>query len=585
MSEILHEISDDIFLAGNLSKNSELASNIYLMLDRNEAVLFGAGSALDFEVLYSIISDKININTISYIILQNPDISICSALPLYEQCGFSGQIITHWKSAREIKSLGIKSGIIYSNFTANRLRLESGRVIRFINTPNLFSAGSFAAHDQQSGIMFTGNLFGAYLKKWQPDADENCISEIKRYHDEYAPPVQLESYIRNDLINKQITMFAPQHGPVIRGNIRDTVSSIFETQVGSSYPAGPESDTGPRLVELQKKCNELENENKALSENMVNLKRDFEKNAIKDPLALIYKEDMFRENLITDISAYMELGIDFGFFIFEIDNLVALNKKYGRDAGDEILLNASYLLKNFKKSNRNYAHHLIFKMNGPRYTYYCTDASIDEVSSIAEDVRLKFSESGIFITGITIAAGVVHSSEFDMNGKTPAVISENIIEVANSRLRLAKHSGGNSVCNKSETSELLYSEKYIMVVDPDISVRYMLESQLKREGFNVITCSMGDEALHQIDTRKPQMIISEVMLPKIDGFSLRKHMLEDSELKDIPFILTSAVKNEMSIIRAHSLEIFHYFKKPYSIVEVTGLLKKLSEEDSAKNDF
>ena len=332
------------------------------------------------------------------------------------------------------------------------------------------------------------------------------------------------------------------------------------------------------IYELEVKYERIEKEHAALLESLNARGLNPDNIISKDPLAQVYKEDVFRENMLSDIDACRELGIEFAFFIIEVDNLQALNLKYGRDAGDEILVNASYLLKNFKKKNKNYAHHLIFRLNGPRYVYYCTDVTRDEIIGIAEDVRNEFRESMLFITSLTVSSGLVHSAEFCMDETDSSVMMANIIGVANSRLRLARHRGTDSVCSDSETDAFLDNENYVLVVDSDESARHMLDSHLKRAGFNVMTCALGDEALEKVDIAKPVAIISGLFLPKMDGFSLRKKLLEDSSHKNIPFILTSALKDEASIVRAQSLDIFYYFKKPYSIVEVTGLVKSLAEK-------
>jgi two-component system, cell cycle response regulator len=331
------------------------------------------------------------------------------------------------------------------------------------------------------------------------------------------------------------------------------------------------------IYALEKKCESLEKEKNVIIDQLHIIEMKLEEKVFKDPLAQVYKEDMFKENLISDISAFRDIGIDFAFFIIEIDNLPSLNIKYGRDAGDELLANTAYLLKNFKKNNKQHAHHLIFRMNGPRFTYYCNDLTRDEIISIAEEVRTEFRESALFITNITVSIGVVHSGEFSVRDKEPSVLFTSIFDVANSRLRLAKHRGTDSVCSESEMSASFDDENYVMIIDPDISIRYMLETHLLRAGFKVDSYPMGDEALEKIDIKKPMAIISGLTLPKIDGFSLRKKLLEDSSLKDIPFILTSATKDETSIIRAQSLGIYHYFKKPYSIIELIGLVKNMSE--------
>ncbi len=665
------EICNNIFWIGSSRLVNGLNTNIYLLNDGDDSILFGAGSAVDFDLLFSNITDIIKISKLRYIILQDHDSSLCSGITFFEKNGFTGKIITHLNLSSYIKYYGIRSEIVYSNLTANRLFLKSGRVIRFFNTPYLKSAGSFSAYDTISGTLFSGDLFGSSSTNWSLYAGENYYTGMKKYHSEYMPDQNILRYIIDIIVKNNISIIAPQHGSIIKDNIPEAILSLMDTPCGSifakmklntddlnnkiisicngflkryyllfssdevleifkesgividkntgfimSYESGItnlwnhffeiivskkgykwlsliENDLhriiceqkieypdifNSSIYKLEQRCEKIEKEKIRLLDDVHSMETKLESNAAKDPLAQVYKEDMFKENLLSDIAAFRDIGIEFAFFIIEIDNLPQLNIRFGRDAGDELLANTAYLLKNFKKTSKNYAHHLIFRMNGPRFTYYCTDVTQSEIITIAEEVRTEFRESKLFITNITISAGVIHSSEFSMGDRDPSELSAAINEVANSRLRLARHKGVDSVCSESETNACFDRENYIMVIDPDISVRYLLETHLTRAGFNVETCAMGDEALQLIDINKPLVIISELMLPKMDGFSLRKKMLEDSSLKDIGFILTSAVKDETSITRAHSLGIYHYYKKPYSIIELIGLVKNLSEE-------
>jgi two-component system, cell cycle response regulator len=333
------------------------------------------------------------------------------------------------------------------------------------------------------------------------------------------------------------------------------------------------------LYEMAHKYTALEKERNSLLETLYSVENEYQipdRIVFKDPLAQVYREDMFLENLISDITIFRKIGINFAFFIIEIDRLIELNNRYGREAGDELLANTAYLLKNFKKTNREYAHHLIFRMNGPRFTYYCNDITHEEIVMIADNVRTAFRESKLFVTDITVSAGLVHADEFAGIDSDPESFAAEILNTANSRLRLAKHSGFDLVCSVSGAGVCFAGGNYILVVDPDLGARTMLESHLGRSGFRVKSCTAGDEALRIVDTQKPDIVISGAMLPKIDGFTLRKKMLEDSALKDIPFVLTSIVKDEKSIIRAQSLGIYHFFKTPYSIIEMVGLVKNLS---------
>ena len=76
-----------------------------------------------------------------------------------------------------------------------------------------------------------------------------------------------------------------------------------------------------------------------------------------------------------------------------------------------------------------------------------------------------------------------------------------------------------------------------------------------------------------IEKSLPAVIISEIMLPKTDGFMLRKILLSKSNSKNIPFIILSNLKNEESVIRAASLGIEIYIKKPFMPAEIVGIVK------------
>lgn len=651
------------------------------MVDGDEGILFGPGSAVDFDKTYENILKIIPVEKLRYVILHSQDPSVCASLPLLEQNGFSGKIVTHMRSAYFIKHYGISSFFFYTNLNANRLVLGSGRVISFLNTPYLKSAGSFISYDSRSGILFSGDLFGAFQKRWSLYADDTYLEEMIKYHEEYVPESEFLRYYLEILVKKEISIIAPQYGSVITKDIRKCITALMDVKSGAFFnntkialpltggTAGicngflkvyysaftrdevmevfkgsgirldektglitgfdfgvddlwnrffeiivirkglewiniievelhravlenkmkyPDIIYRSSLHEMEEKYKKLENERTSLVETLHAIEKEYqikENQLFKDPLAQVYKEDMFIENLTSDIAVWRDLGIEFAFFIIEIDNLIQLNNRYGREVGDELLANSSYLLKNFKKANKSYAHHLIFRMNGPRFTYYCNDVTKDEIASIAEDVRKEFRDSKIFITGITVSIGVIHSSDLtETNTCDDSEIAGNIVKIANSRLRLAKHKGSDSVCSDSAPQSGPESEDYVMVIDPDISLRYMLETHLSSAGFKVFTCAMGDEALEKIDIMKPAVIISGMMLPKMDGFTLRAKLLEESALKDIPFIMTSSIKDDKSIIRAQSLGIYHYFKKPYSIVELIGLVKHIKSriEDHAQ---
>lgn len=73
------------------------------------------------------------------------------------------------------------------------------------------------------------------------------------------------------------------------------------------------------------------------------------------------------------------------------------------------------------------------------------------------------------------------------------------------------------------------------------------------------------------------------MVPKIGGFEIRERLLQFTELKKIPFIVVSHRKNDETILRAFNLEIDYYFKKPYNIIELIGLLTNKIKQVNSVN--
>ncbi|MBP2133524.1 PAS domain S-box-containing protein [Methanomicrobium sp. W14] len=80
----------------------------------------------------------------------------------------------------------------------------------------------------------------------------------------------------------------------------------------------------------------------------------------------------------------------------------------------------------------------------------------------------------------------------------------------------------------------------VLVVDDLNENRYLLESVLKSRGYEVITAANGEDALNSLNKSKPDLIISDILMPKMDGFQLCREVKSDENLKDIPFVFYTA---------------------------------------------
>ncbi|MCC5663702.1 PAS domain S-box protein [Nostoc sp. CHAB 5784] len=103
------------------------------------------------------------------------------------------------------------------------------------------------------------------------------------------------------------------------------------------------------------------------------------------------------------------------------------------------------------------------------------------------------------------------------------------------------------------------NRKTILVVDDDANIRELLRQQLENEGYNVREGKDGMDAIHQIKTARPDLILLDVMMPQINGFDVAAVLKNDPQTADIPIIILSIIENKE---RGYHIGIDRYLTKP-----------------------
>ncbi|MGB9836919.1 MAG: response regulator [Candidatus Saccharicenans sp.] len=108
-------------------------------------------------------------------------------------------------------------------------------------------------------------------------------------------------------------------------------------------------------------------------------------------------------------------------------------------------------------------------------------------------------------------------------------------------------------------------KKKILVVDDDPVNRLMLSGMLEKNGFQVLTARDGEEALNLTARERPEAVITDVLIPKLDGLALCQAIKENPELSQIKVILMTAVYKTAGM-RAEALaqKADAYVEKPIS---------------------
>ncbi len=117
---------------------------------------------------------------------------------------------------------------------------------------------------------------------------------------------------------------------------------------------------------------------------------------------------------------------------------------------------------------------------------------------------------------------------------------------------------------------------YLLVVEDIPDILRLLETTLSFKGYRVITARNGEEALEAIQKETPQMIISDILMPKMDGFSLLHRLRINSETRKIPVVFLSAtyVAPEDKTF-ALTIGVTRFIEKPINIEEFMQTIEEL----------
>lgn len=284
----------------------------------------------------------------------------------------------------------------------------------------------------------------------------------------------------------------------------------------------------------------------------------------------LYNFSFFKNYLASEINSILidSSGQNPGLIIISLDNIERIEYLYGHDEVEEIQRNVVFLLESLKTGNE-----IFFKLQGVVFACYLPQTSKEAAQAFAEKIRNTIAASEKFIEKITASIGLALLSEIHATAEHSENPAEGFYNVAAMRARIARNMGRNIVCSQSSMVDYQENIGKILIVDSDEISVDVLKTALENINYQVVTASDGQAAVRIATEDEPLLIISEVMIPKMDGFLFREEMLADSNTSKIPFIYLSYLKNDESVLRASDLGVEHYFKKPFMLSELMGVIQ------------
>ena len=116
--------------------------------------------------------------------------------------------------------------------------------------------------------------------------------------------------------------------------------------------------------------------------------------------------------------------------------------------------------------------------------------------------------------------------------------------------------------------------KRILICDDDPVILRLLEVNLQLEGFNVLLAHHGEEALEIATRETPDLIVLDIMMPRLDGYQTCRKLKEQESTKDIPVIFLSAKAQASDVELGKSFGVDDYLTKPFDPDDLIAVVNR-----------
>jgi len=121
----------------------------------------------------------------------------------------------------------------------------------------------------------------------------------------------------------------------------------------------------------------------------------------------------------------------------------------------------------------------------------------------------------------------------------------------------------------------------VLVVDDSITVRRVTQRLLQREGYRVALAADGLQGLERLQHERPAVVLSDIEMPRMDGFDFLRNIRADAAWRDLPVVMITSRTAEKHQEHARQLGANHYLGKPYSEDELLGLVRTYAQATKA----
>lgn len=250
--------------------------------------------------------------------------------------------------------------------------------------------------------------------------------------------------------------------------------------------------------------------------------------------------------------------------LLDIDHFELVNEACGRPVGDQVLrCVASVIAKSLRGTD------FVARWGGEEFAVMFPraepDHAVQALNRALEALRNESFQVGDDRTlQVTFSAGVAPANGLSV---------EEAIAEADRYLYLAKQSGLDRVVSPQDKVEP--PRRRILLAEDDEMITLVIRRLLEREGYDVTTCSNGSAALASIYENNYSMILSDILMPQLDGFQLLQRVREMPETERTPVVMLTSMGKDTDVHRGFELGADDYIVKPFSSAELLSRVRRL----------
>jgi two-component system, OmpR family, alkaline phosphatase synthesis response regulator PhoP len=123
----------------------------------------------------------------------------------------------------------------------------------------------------------------------------------------------------------------------------------------------------------------------------------------------------------------------------------------------------------------------------------------------------------------------------------------------------------------------------ILVCDDERHIVRLIQVNLERQGWEVVTAFDGKEGLEKIKAEKPNLVVLDVMMPYMDGFEVLKSLRREPDTEALPVIMLTAKAQDKDVFEGYHYGADMYLTKPFNPMELVTFVKRIIQNQDGKD--